>query len=146
MHCGETAGWIKIKLGTEIGLDSSHTVLDGDPAPLPKGAQPPIFGPCLSSFFFFLAYSQRSEIGCLSYFYTWCGLSANLECRSEMCCMRLAGNTGRKNRHLCTITQLCQATCSQLRYVPTIGKKLVKQQYVLLKISPPYGEHRPIDG
>jgi len=35
--------------------------------------------------------------GCLPYFYTWCGLSANLECRSEMCCMRLAGNTGRKN-------------------------------------------------
>ena len=28
---------------------------------------------------------------------TWCGLSANLECRSEMCCTRLAGNTGRKN-------------------------------------------------
>ena len=29
---------------------------------------------------------------CLPYFYTWCGPSANLECRSEMCCMRLAGN------------------------------------------------------
>ena len=29
--------------------------------------------------------------------YTSCGLSANLECRSEMCCKRLAGNTGRKN-------------------------------------------------
>jgi len=27
----------------------------------------------------------------------WSGLSANLECRSEMCCTRLAGNTGRKN-------------------------------------------------
>ena len=27
---------------------------------------------------------------------TWCGLSANLECRSEMCCMWLAENTGRK--------------------------------------------------
>ena len=26
----------------------------------------------------------------------WCGPSANLECRSEMCCTRLAGNTGRK--------------------------------------------------
>jgi len=26
------------------------------------------------------------------------GLSANLECMSEMCCTRLAGNTGRKNR------------------------------------------------
>jgi len=24
------------------------------------------------------------------YFHTWCGLSANLECRSEMCCTRLA--------------------------------------------------------
>jgi len=28
---------------------------------------------------------------------TQCGLSANLECRSEMWCKRLAGNTGRKN-------------------------------------------------
>jgi len=30
--------------------------------------------------------------GCQPYFDTWCGPSANLECRSEMCCMRLAGN------------------------------------------------------
>jgi len=29
--------------------------------------------------------------------YTWCGLSANLECISEMCCTRLAENTGYKN-------------------------------------------------
>jgi len=34
---------------------------------------------------------------------TRCGLSPNLECRSEMCCMRLAGNTERKNRRLLTI-------------------------------------------
>ena len=27
-----------------------------------------------------------------------CGLSANLECRSDTCCTRLAENTGRKNR------------------------------------------------
>jgi len=27
---------------------------------------------------------------------TWCGLSANLECMSEMCGTRLAANTGRK--------------------------------------------------
>jgi len=26
----------------------------------------------------------------------WCGLSANVECMSEMCCTRLAENTGRK--------------------------------------------------
>jgi len=42
-----------------------------------------------SSIFLLLFSSPRSEIGCLPYFYTWCGLSANLECRSEMCCMRL---------------------------------------------------------
>jgi len=87
------------------------------------------FHPVVSSIFllFFLAKSQRSEIGCLSYFHTWCGLSANLECRSEMCCAQLAENTGCKkvarNRHLGTITQLCLAISSQLRHVSTIGKK-----------------------
>jgi len=30
--------------------------------------------------------------------YTRCGLSANLECRFEMCCTRLAGNAGPQNR------------------------------------------------
>ena len=50
----------------------------------------------LSFFFylFFLAWPQRPQIGCLPYFYTWCGPNANLECRSEMCCTRLAGNAG----------------------------------------------------
>ena len=73
---------------------------------------------------FFIAYSQLSEIGCLPYFYTWCGLSANLECRSEMCYTRLAENTGRKNTHLRTIAQLCRAIglSSQLTHVLTIGK------------------------
>ena len=53
------------------------------------------------------------RIGCLPYFHTWCGLSANLRRRSETCCTRLAGNSGRKNvaknRHLPTIAQLCRA-------------------------------------
>jgi len=44
---------------------------------------------------------------------------------SEMYCTRLAENTGRKNRHFGTITQLCRAVSSQLRYVSTIGKKLL---------------------
>jgi len=61
--------------------------------------------------------------------------SANLEYRYEMCCTRLAENTGRKkvvkNRHLGTIAQICQAVSSQLRHISTIGKKLVKHQYVL---------------
>ena len=64
---------------------------------------------------------------CLPYFHTWCGPSVNLECRSEMCCTRLAENTGSKkvakNRHLRTIAQLCRAISSQLRHVSTIGKK-----------------------
>jgi len=59
--------------------------------------------------------------------YTWCGLSPNLECRSETCCARLAESTGRKNvaknRHLGTIAQVCRAVSSQLRHVSTIGKK-----------------------
>jgi len=60
---------------------------------------------------------------------------ANLGCRSETCCTQLAENTGRKkstkSRHLGTIAQLCWAISSQLRHVSTIGKKLVKQQYLL---------------
>jgi len=55
-------------------------------------------------------------------------------------------NAGRKkspkNRHLRTIVQLCRAISAQLRHVSTIGKKLVKQQY-LLQMSPQYGELRP---
>jgi len=84
---------------------------------------------CSSFFFFFLAYSQRLEIGCLPYFHTWCGLSANLRCRSETWCTRLAANTGRKNssknRHLGTIAQFCRAISPQLRHVSTIGKNLL---------------------
>ena len=68
-----------------------------------------------------------------------------------MCCSRLAANTGRKkvakNRHLGPIAQLRRAISSQLRHLSTIGKKLVKQQYVLhLHMSPQYGELRPNSG
>jgi len=45
-YCGQTVGWIKMKLGTQVGLGPGHTVLDGDPAPLPqKGAEPYNFRP-----------------------------------------------------------------------------------------------------
>jgi len=74
------------------------------------------------------------------YFHAWCGLkSANLKCRSEMCCKRLAGNTGRKNdaknRHLSIIAQLCRAISSQLRHVSTIGKNLLSSN-----IPPRHGQ------
>jgi len=49
----------------------------------------------------------------LDVYHTWCGLSANLICRSETCCTWFAENTGRKKlpkiRHLRTIVQLCWA-------------------------------------
>jgi len=50
---------------------------------------------------------------------------------SETCCMRLAENTGRKNRHFGTIAQLCRAISLELRHVWTIGIKVVKHWYLL---------------
>ena len=48
-------------------------------------------------------HGQRSQIGCVPYFYTWRGPITNLECMSEMCCTRLAGNAGPKSRQKFTI-------------------------------------------
>jgi len=38
VFCGQTVGWIKMKLGTEVGLGPGHIVLDVDPA-LPSPPQ-----------------------------------------------------------------------------------------------------------
>jgi len=65
--------------------------------------------------------------------------SANLECRSEMWCTRLAEIEEAKNRQLGTIAQFCLAISLQLRHVSTILKKVVKQQH-LLHMSLQYGE------
>jgi len=46
-YCGETAAWINIPLGTEVGVGVRDIVLAGDPALRPlKGHNPPIFGQC----------------------------------------------------------------------------------------------------
>jgi len=34
--CGQTAGWIKMPLGTEVGLGPGVIVLDGDPSSAPQ--------------------------------------------------------------------------------------------------------------
>ena len=48
VYRGQTAAWIKMPLGMEVGLGPGHIVLDGTQLPLPeKGHNPPIFGPCL---------------------------------------------------------------------------------------------------
>jgi len=36
VYCGQTVGWIKMKLGIQVGLGSGHIVLDRDPAPPPQ--------------------------------------------------------------------------------------------------------------
>ena len=61
-----------------------------------------IFALSFLSFFFFSSHNLSCRR--LDVYHTFThgeepksGLSANLECRSEMCCTRLAGNTGRKN-------------------------------------------------
>ena len=77
---------------------------------------------------------NQLQIGCLPYFHIQCGLSANLECRSEICCTRLAGNTVDKNdakkspsaHHHTNLSGSIFATkaCIDSR------KKVVKQQYL----------------
>ena len=32
VYCGQTAGWIKMPIGTKVALDPGHIVLDVDPS------------------------------------------------------------------------------------------------------------------
>ena len=36
VYCGQTVGWLKIKLGVQVGLGPGHIMLDGDPALPPQ--------------------------------------------------------------------------------------------------------------
>jgi len=48
VYCIQTAGWIKMPLGMEVGLGPDDIVLDSDPAPCTKKAQhPPFFSQCI---------------------------------------------------------------------------------------------------
>jgi len=59
VYCHQTAGWIKMKLGRQVGLGPGHIVLDGDLSPsppkrhspsgdpAPHSSLSPLFGPCL---------------------------------------------------------------------------------------------------
>jgi len=66
----------------------------------------------------------------VSYFHTWCGVSANLGCRSETCCTRLAEKIGCRLRvakisasghHLTTLSGCIFA----IKALSTIGKSLL---------------------
>jgi len=43
VYCGQTVGWIKMKLGMQVGLDPGHVVSEEDPAPHPKKGYSPLF-------------------------------------------------------------------------------------------------------
>jgi len=43
VYCGQTVGWIKMKLSMEVGLGPGHIVLDGDPGPPPETGNSPQF-------------------------------------------------------------------------------------------------------
>jgi len=43
VYCGQTAGWMKTSLGTEVDLGSGHIVLDGIPALRRRGTAAPLF-------------------------------------------------------------------------------------------------------
>jgi len=45
VYCGQTVGWIKMKLGMQVALDPGHIVLDGAQLPSPKWHSRPNFRP-----------------------------------------------------------------------------------------------------
>ena len=46
VHCDQTVGSIRMRLDMQVGLGPDHTVLDRDPAPIPKIVySPPNFRP-----------------------------------------------------------------------------------------------------
>ena len=64
VYYGQVAGWIKMPLGREVGLDPGDIVLDGDPAPRERGTAPP-----LSAAHVYCGYGRPSHLllsSCLS--------------------------------------------------------------------------------
>ena len=43
--CGQTAGWMKTPLGTEVDIGAAHIVLDGFPVLRERGTTAPSFRP-----------------------------------------------------------------------------------------------------
>jgi len=85
-----------------------------------------IFALWFLSIFFYLSffYSSPNLSGRrLDVYHTWCGPSANLECRSEGAARASLQMQDPKKSPKIAIPQLCRAISSQLRHASTIGKK-----------------------
>jgi len=57
VYCGQTAGWIRMLLGTEVGLGPVDIILDGDPDPRQNGIAPQ---------FSVRVYCGQTAVGCVS--------------------------------------------------------------------------------
>ena len=91
-------------------------------------------------FVLFLPYLSDRRLDVYHVALVWI-LNAGLKC-GACGSLKIQDAKSRQKCHLSTIAQLCRAVSSQLRHVSTIGKKLVKQQY-LPHMSSQYGEHWP---
>ena len=99
-YCGQTAGCFKMPLGMEVGLSPGDFVLDGDPAPTPKGAEPyPIFGPRL-----------LWPNGCMDQDVTWYGGRP----RPTRDCVRCGPSYPQQKRHTHTTQFLAHVYCGQM--------------------------------
>ena len=65
VHCGQTVGRIKMKLGMQVGLGPGHIVLGGDPAPPLLKGQSPQFSAhiCCGQMAAWIKMSLRMEVG-----------------------------------------------------------------------------------
>jgi len=64
VYSGQTAGCIKMKLGTEVGLGPGHICqMATQLFPKKVGAQPPIFGPCLLCLHELRCHLVRTKVG-----------------------------------------------------------------------------------
>jgi len=86
--CGQTAGWIKMPLGTEVGLVPGRIVLDGDTAPPRKGAQQlPTFRP-MSIVAKRLPISATAELLCIFLNFRRASLIAACCCANDVTCRK----------------------------------------------------------
>ena len=65
VHCGQTVGRIKVKLGTQVGLGPGHILLDGDPPLPPKKGHSPQFSAhiCCDQMVAWIKISLGMEVG-----------------------------------------------------------------------------------
>jgi len=100
LYCGQTAGFIRMPLGMEVGLSLGDFVLDGDPAPTIKVAEPhPIFGPHL-----------LWPNGCMDQDATWYGGRP----RPFQHCFRCGPSYPQKKRHTHPYPILAHVYCGQM--------------------------------